>query len=432
MSDNFFPTSVHQPVKGARSLSSFALRRALATLGRLRGGILTLHSPDGRCYRLGNATGTQAIEAELSLHSFAALRRSFFGGDLGFAESYLRGEWSSPDLSALLLLLLRNRELLKPLTFLSALQKRLARVRHLLNDNSLRGSRRNIASHYDLGNDFYKVWLDPTMTYSAALFSSPHQSLAEAQANKYDLIADWAGVNARTQLLEIGCGWGGFARQCHARFGNRITGLTLSRQQLSYARHQAQAMGMGDKLDFRLQDYRHCRGTYDAIVSIEMFEAVGERHWGNYFTTLRDRLKDGGSAVLQVIAIADDRYAAYRRGADFIQRYIFPGGFLPGLSVLRDLFARHGFRVERERLFGPDYARTLALWRESFIAHWPQLEQQGFDTRFRRMWLYYLSYCEAGFMEGAITVGLFKIGHSSSPRSSSSGASSCFLRSSNT
>lgn len=409
MSDDLFPASVQQPMKGAR-LPSFALRRAVATLARLRGGVLTLRTPDGRCYRLGQPTGGQDnSDAELSLHSVAALRRSFFGGDLGFAESYLRGEWSSPDLSALLLLLLRNRELLKPLTFLSALQKRLARVRHLLNDNSLRGSQRNIACHYDLGNDFYQGWLDPTMTYSAALFSTPHQSLADAQANKYDLIADWAGVDAQAHLLEIGCGWGGFARHCHARFGNRITGLTLSRQQLSYARHQAQTAGIGDQLDFRLEDYRHCRGRYDAIVSIEMFEAVGERHWDSYFTTLRNRLKDGGAAVLQVIAIADDRYAAYRRGTDFIQRYIFPGGFLPGLSVLRDLFARHGFCLEREQLFGQDYARTLALWRKSFIAQWPQLQNQGFDARFRRMWLYYLSYCEAGFVDGAITVGLFKI-----------------------
>ncbi|WP_343564015.1 cyclopropane-fatty-acyl-phospholipid synthase family protein [Kiloniella sp. b19] len=385
----------------------FMERQVLNFMAHIEEGYLVLHLPNGHCHCFGDQEAD--LQADITFHSLVALRRSFFGGDLGFAESYLKGEWSSSNLSDLLLLMLRNLQYFKTLPLLATFRSKIARLRHLMNDNSLRGSRRNIAYHYDLGNDFYRLWLDPTMTYSSALFGREDQTLEEAQDNKYDTIADWADLDENSRVLEIGCGWGGFARRCHQQSGSRITGLTLSREQLAFARQKAAEAGLEDRLEFRLEDYRHCRGQYDAIVSIEMFEAVGEKHWESYFTTLHDRLKTGGKAVLQIITIADDRYPVYRKGTDFIQQYIFPGGFLPSPSVLREQFAKYGFRLEREHFFGQDYARTLAVWREAFLREWPELEKQGFDERFKRMWLYYLSYCEAGFVEDSINVGLFKI-----------------------
>ena len=380
-------------------------RRILEMLSRIGSGKLEMYLPDGDIRIFEGETG---VSADISIHNNRIFRRSVQGGEIGLAESYMDGDWTSRDLTALLRLLLQNEPQLEQKVLLRFARGLINRLQHLLNANSTRGSRRNIAYHYDLGNDFYRLWLDPSMTYSAALFETGVEDLEQAQNVKYDRIAEWADLSDGDHLLEIGCGWGGFAERVLAGRDVELTGLTLSQEQLSYANNRLAKVGLAERADLRLQDYRHCDGKYDAVVSIEMFEAVGRKYWDRYFTALSQRLKAGGAAVLQVITIEEDRFDRYSRGADFIQKYIFPGGFLPTNRALIELAERHGFRHEESLMFGLDYARTLREWHEAFEAHWPALEKMGFDERFRRMWRFYLSYCEAGFLEGSIDVGLFR------------------------
>jgi cyclopropane-fatty-acyl-phospholipid synthase len=265
-------------------------------------------------------------------------------------------------------------------------------------------SRRNISFHYDLGNDFYRLWLDPTMTYSSALFETPEQSLQGAQTAKYRQIAKLAQISPGDKVLEIGCGWGGFAEMAAGEIGCHVKGLTLSQEQARYARARLSAAKLDTQTDVVIEDYRDCQGEFDAVVSIEMFEAIGERHWPLYFQRLRDRLKPGKFAALQIITIAEERFETYRANADFIQRYVFPGGMLPTKSILENISRQVGLDVVSMRAFGQSYARTLAMWRESFHASWSSLSHLGFDQRFRNMWDYYLCYCQAGFEMGCIDV----------------------------
>ncbi len=384
---------------------SLAERMVLALAARLRRGSLILHLPDGRTRLF---TGEEAgPQGEMSLRHPRVFRRLLAGGDIALAESYIEGDWESPDLTALIALGAANEEILGRTLTGNAWARLLSRLVHALRPNSKRGSRRNIAAHYDLGNDFYAAWLDPSMTYSAALFSSPSDDdLAAAQDRKYRRMAELAGITPAHHVLEIGCGWGGFCTWAAREIGCRVTAITISREQYAFTRARLCAEGLEDSVEVRLQDYRDLTETFDAVVSIEMLEAVGEAYWPTYFRQLHNRLKPGGKAALQVITIADDRFESYRNSVDFIQRYIFPGGMLPSPSKLAALTGDAGLHLAQADRHGNDYARTLEHWRRRFERAWPQIEEQAgekrFDARFRRLWRYYLAYCEAGFMAGRI------------------------------
>jgi cyclopropane-fatty-acyl-phospholipid synthase len=365
-------------------------------------GEVSIRFPNGttRHYR-GQSSGPKVA---LDIKTWAALRRMAFGGELGFAEAYLSGEIGVDDVDALLRLASLNQHVLDKKFAGFGVMRVVNRLAHLLRPNTRKGSRRNIAAHYDLGNDFYRLWLDESMTYSAARFADEGEDLAAAQSRKYRRIAELAGIGPGSRVLEVGCGWGGFAEMAARDLDCRPVSLTISDAQYRFARERIARAGLADKADIRLQDYRDSTGQYDAVVSIEMFEAVGERHWPVYFQVLRDRMATGAKAALQIITISEDRYASYRKSADFIQRYIFPGGMLPTRQILETLAQRAGLSVLSNDGFGGDYARTLRLWGERFRENWPAIQSLGFDDRFRRMWDYYLRYCEVGFSLGKIDV----------------------------
>lgn len=382
-------------------------RRALTQILRLISiGRLTVVLPDGQ--RIVQAGAEPGPDAELVLHSWRPISRIIRAGDVGFAESYMDGEWTSPDLTALIALAAHNTAVIERVVG-GFWPVRLAnKLRHAFRRNSRTGSRRNIAYHYDLGNAFYKLWLDREMVYSSAVFERPEMSLEDAQARKLDRIVDKLALTPTDAVLEIGCGWGALARRM-ASAGARVTGLTLSTEQLAHAEATVEAEGLKPRVDLRLQDYRDIGGLFDRIASIEMFEAVGERYWPTFFQTVRERLKPGGHAVLQIITIAEERFDAYRRDPDFIQRYIFPGGMLPSHERLSRVIDQAGLMLADVDTFGRSYALTLAEWRRRFLLAWPEIQRQGFPDRFRRMWEYYLSYCEAGFLTGAIDVGIYTV-----------------------
>lgn len=376
-------------------------------LGQLKHGRLALTLPDGQTLNFGK-TGPQA---HITLKNYKPLSRFMLNGDMGLAESYMDGEWETPDLTALFDIALANEATFSLDNRGGWLYRSLNRLRHMLNANSKKGSRRNIAYHYDLGNDFYDKWLDETMTYSSALFEKD-EPLKAAQLNKYRKIAEMAemaDLKANEKVLEIGCGWGGFSELAAGEYGSKIEGLTLSQEQLSYAQNRYRENNIDHLASASLTDYRDASGQYDKIVSIEMFEAVGYENWDSYFQAIRRLLKPGGTAVLQVILIEDDRFESYRKSVDFIQRYIFPGGLLPSVKELSKAVKRNDLRLEDQYLFGPSYAKTCKLWQRDFQHAWNDIKSLGFDARFKRMWEYYLSYCEAGFNAGTIDVGLFKI-----------------------
>ena len=374
-------------------------RLVFALLEKIRGGLLEVRLPDGARFLFGE--GEPGVT--MQVNDEAVFARVLAKGDIGLAEAYLDGEWDSPDVTALLALLARNRDALRDAVYGSWRQLLAARLRHWFNRNSRAGSKRNIMAHYDLGNDFYRLWLDPGMSYSSALFDgTPDQPLQAAQDAKYRRILSRLAAEPGQRVLEIGCGWGGFAEMA-THDGLAVTGLTLSPAQLAWARQRVPSA------DLRLQDYRDTTERFDHVVSIEMFEAVGERWWPTYFRTVANALKPEGRAVIQSITIRDDLFATYRRGTDFIQQYIFPGGMLPSRAEFRAQAARQGLVVRDEYAFGVDYARTLALWRDAFDAKWPQIAALGFDEPFRRLWRLYLSYCEAGFLAGNIDVVQFEL-----------------------
>ncbi|WP_158931622.1 cyclopropane-fatty-acyl-phospholipid synthase family protein [Acidisphaera sp. S103] len=408
MSDTTFketttPDQVDKIVGKRPGFSAFVFRQLIS---RFDYGALTVILPNGR--RLGVRGAAEGPVGIFILHRWRVLRRLLQGGDIGFAEAYLDGDWSSPDLTALIEVLARNRASVPGVDGENVFSRIVNRLLHLSRANSLTGSKRNIVQHYDLGNDFYARWLDEGMSYSSALFDSPDGGLEAAQTAKQDRVLQLLGLQTGQSALEIGIGWGGMAERV-VRAGGRLTGVTLSPAQLGYAR--ARFAGAGMDADLRLQDYRQIEGRFDRIVSIEMLEAVGEAWWPVYFDKLRALLAEGGRIVLQTITISDDRFTAYRRNVDFIQRYIFPGGMLPAPAKLRQQIERAGLRVEMVETFGGSYARTLDIWHERFQAAWPSIAAMGFRPRFKRMWDYYLAYCEAGFRSGAIDVGLWRLGH---------------------
>lgn len=366
----------------------------------LRIGTLRIIAPDGsvRVFR-----GPQAgPSATLSVRDLRMVPRLLFSGDLGFAEAYMDGQWDTPDLMALLHLGQLNAQALRDVERPSALRRLFTNLVQGARRNTRRGARRNIEYHYDLGNDFYKLWLDESLVYSAAIFADAEQPLFQAQQTKYQRILESLKLEPGHHLLEIGSGWGGFAIYAAQHAGCRVTGITLSPSQLKEAQARADAAGLSGRVHFELRDYRDMDGTYDRIVSIEMFEAVGERYWGDYFRALYTALKPGGRAAIQVITISDAAFDEYRKTADFIQRYIFPGGMLPSPSGWQDAVAAAELRTEVRTFHGQDYARTLRLWDRRFSAAHPAVIDAGFDARFVRMWRYYLAYCHAGFATGHV------------------------------
>ena len=365
---------------------------------RIAVGRLTLQFEGyGEHVAIGAKPGPNAV---LCVRNASPVLRLLTGGTLGFAQSFMDGDLDSPDIGAVLELALSNEAQLGAVLASSSLFKALARLRHKLRRNSKKGSRRNIAYHYDLGNAFYGLWLDQTMTYSSALFRTGQESLEKAQEQKYASMVDQMGAKPGDHVLEIGCGWGGFAEYAAAKRGLKVTGLTISKAQHDYAVARIAAAGLSDRVEIKLQDYRDEKGVYDGIASIEMFEAVGEKYWPTYFNTLRERLKPGAQATLQIITIADDRFAMYRKTVDFIQKYIFPGGMLPSPSALKAEIARAGLEFTGSIEFGQSYSQTLRRWHDTFNARWSEAQAMGFDDRFRRMWNMYLTSCAGAFQGG--------------------------------
>ncbi|GAB1479535.1 cyclopropane-fatty-acyl-phospholipid synthase family protein [Paracoccaceae bacterium] len=365
---------------------------------RLERGRLDFVLPDGRRFRAeGRAPG---LAAELQVHDPEVFARLIREGDLGFCEAYLDGQWSSPDLQAFLDLMQTGNEGVYDGFPGMGLVRAWERLRFWLQSNSKRQARRNIAHHYDLGNDFYRLWLDRSMTYSSALFDTGQESLEAAQRRKYASMVDQMGALPGDHVLEIRCGWGGFAEYAAAERGLRVTGLTISRAQHDYAAERIAKAGLSERVQIKLQDYRDETGRYDGIASIEMFEAVGERYWPVYFDTLRACLNPGRAATIQTITIADSRFDLYRRQVDFIQKYIFPGGMLPSPSALKREIARAGLQLKGSVEFGQSYSLTLRRWHETFNARWAEVAAQGFDERFRRMWNFYLTSCAGAFGGG--------------------------------
>ena len=363
-------------------------------------GRLALHLPDGTWHHFGPGG---AREASLEVKRWRFFRRVLVDGDLGFAEAYVEGDCESPDLAALIALLAENEAALGTMAKANILHHLSLKLLHGLRRNSRAGSRRNIHAHYDLGNRFYSLWLDPTMSYSSALYAGEARSLEAAQTAKYERVLAQLGARQGESILEIGCGWGGFA-EVAARRGLRVTAITISREQLAYARERLERAGLADRVELQFRDYRDITGQYDHIVSIEMVEAVGERYWPDYFAALKRHLAPGGSALVQAIVIADPYFEGYRRRPDFIQRHIFPGGMLLSPQRIAEQCRKAGLRIAELYGFGMDYAHTLEAWLRRFDAAAADVGRLGFDERFRRMWRYYLAYCAAGFATGRTDV----------------------------
>ena len=385
----------------------------LTLLTQLSSGYLRLILPDGDKKEFGNRN--DQLRAEIHVLEWSVFKEIMSHGDIGFAESYIQGKWNTPDLKALLELAIRNRTILEKAIYGNWYGSIFYRLKHWLRDNSKAGSRKNIHAHYDLGNAFYTLWLDPTMSYSSAWFSEgDKQNLADAQRAKISRILDSLKTKTGDHVLEIGCGWGGVMEES-LRSNRAITGLTLSTEQKAFAEKRLAAVQAQltnpPAFEVRLQDYRDCQEKFDGIASVEMFEAVGEKHWPEYFETIAHCLKTSGKACIQTIVIAEDLSDRYRRNTDFIQQYVFPGGMLPSRASFKASAAKAGLQIEEEFAFGRDYAKTLCLWRDSFNQKLQEVRQLGFDEAFIRLWNFYLMYCAAGFTERNIDVVQFTLSH---------------------
>lgn len=369
-------------------------------------GSLQLTLPSGKQVVIG--TPGEGFSADLTLHNFKVIWASVRRAQLGFFESYLAGDIESNDPTTFFKFYLRNRAALDRAATGIFSASWFDKLWHRARDNNPTGSKENISAHYDLGNEFYKLWLDETMTYSSAVFDTTGNSLEAAQRHKYAKVMDALELKKGDQILEIGSGWGGFAEEAAKKKAN-VRGITLSREQLAFAEQRIAKAGLDERASFHFEDYRDTKGSYSGIASIEMIEAVGEPHWPVYFRTLYERLKPGGVAAIQGITIAEANYEAYRSGVDFIQRYIFPGGMLLTKTIMKEQAAKAGLILERVETFGQSYATTLRMWHERFEAVWPDVAKLGFDEKFRRLWKLYLAYCEAGFAESVVDVGIYKL-----------------------
>jgi cyclopropane-fatty-acyl-phospholipid synthase len=404
IASNAVETADIQPKARRLSLPEFIFAHWLQ---RVRAGRLTVKFPSGALKVFGGAE--PGPQASIEIRNLRLAFRMLVSGDIGFAEGYMEGDWDTPDLNAVLTLGVLNAQTLSKALAPSWSARLMNRLRHVRRANTREGSRRNIAAHYDLGNAFYGQWLDETISYSAALFDTMDEAHTPAQRRKYLRLAQALDLRPGDRVLEIGCGWGGFAEIAATEFGCEVVGLTLSVEQAAFAKARMARAGLADKVDIRVQDYRDVTGKFDKVVSIEMFEAVGEENWATYFDVLDRRLKPGGRAALQVITIADEGFESYRRNPDFIQLYIFPGGMLPGPSAFGQAVSDAGLKIADAFYFGKSYAESLRRWDSAFRENWPQIKAQGFDQRFFRMWRYYLCYCEVGFDHDRIDVGQFVI-----------------------
>ena len=372
--------------------------RVFSLVGKLNTGRVDFVLPDGRRFRAEGAKPGPV--AEVTINNPDVFARLVREGDLGFSDAYLDGWWTTPDLQAFMDFIHADNDDMYDEFPGMGLVRAWEKARFWLQSNSKRQALKNISYHYDLGNDFYSLWLDDTMTYSSALFSTSQESLESAQVAKYASMIDQMGVQPGDHILEIGCGWGGFAEYAAKERDLKVTGLTISKEQLDYARQRINNNGLGDKVNLKLQDYRDETGIYDGVASIEMFEAVGEKYWPIYFNKVKQCLKPGKQATLQIITIQDARWEVYRKGVDFIQKYIFPGGMLPSPTVLRQEVAKAGLNVQHSIEFGKSYSQTLRRWFEVFNDQWDTISAMGFDDRFRRMWNFYLTSCAATFESG--------------------------------
>ncbi len=387
-------------------LSGLAAVLGKRLIGRPKHGAVSVTFPNGKTKTFGDpATGEHAV---LRVKNFGVLMKTIRRGTVGFAQSYIDGDVEIEDLTALFRYFLQNREVLDSSE--NSWYGRAAQdiSYHMSRHNSKEGSKKNISEHYDLGNDFYTEWLDPSMTYSSAYYTADDQPLEQAQYAKYRRVAEMAGLKPGSRVLEIGCGWGGFAETAAKEFGAEVCGITLSAEQLKFATERMQRQGLDGLATLHFEDYRDTRGSFDHVASIEMIEAVGEEHWPSYFQTVHDRLKPGGTAAIQAITIGEQDFIDYRSRPDFIQRFIFPGGMLLTKTAMREQGDRVGLVLEQVDTFRLSYAKTLALWRERFLERWQDIKKLGYSEEFRRKWVYYLSYCEAGFAEGSIDVGIYQ------------------------
>ena len=358
-------------------------------------GSLTFVLPSGRELPIeGRLPGPAG---RLIVRDFRFVSRVLAAADIGFGEGFMAGEWDTPDLALLLEVFTLNFDRLEKLVEGNPFMRALNFLAHMFNRNSKSGSRRNIYAHYDLGNAFYERWLDSSMTYSSARYLQPGQPLVEAQRNKYLSLAQQIDLRPEHHVLEIGCGWGGFAEFAAREIGAKVTGVTISQAQYDFARKRLFDLGLAERADIRLVDYRDIEGSFDRVASIEMFEAVGEAYWPAYFGKIRDVLSPGGRAGLQIITIRDELFNVYRSRSDFMRKYIFPGGMLPSEHRLREETQRAGLEWRDIARFGLNYADTLAEWATRFEAAWEEINALGFDERFRRLWSFYLRYCEAAF-----------------------------------
>lgn len=383
-------------------------RTILSLLEKIQIGQLTLVSPEGEKFIF---RGTQSgIEANIQIHDWTVCKACLKSGDIGLAETYIDGLWDSTDIQSLLRLFLVNRQVIEKAIYGNWWGRLGYRIKHWLNKNSKAGSKKNIHAHYDIGNAFYSLWLDPSMTYSSACFEDKDTSLIEAQEAKYQRIINSIDVHAGQNILEVGCGWGGLM-EVASKHGINIDCLTISQEQATYARDRAQRIksDASGEVNILIEDYRDHQNQYDGIASIEMFEAVGEKYWSTYFEMIQRCLKPGKKACIQTIVIADNLFDKYRRSSDFIQQYVFPGGMLPSIKKFKEAAQSKGLIVEDVYQFGQDYQKTLCLWHQKFNQHLQEIKQQGFDEKFIRLWNLYLMYCAAGFAENSTDVVQFTL-----------------------
>jgi cyclopropane-fatty-acyl-phospholipid synthase len=398
-------TSIRSNEQGTSTSIPASAQLFMRMLAKIKHGNLHLITPSGAVHKFGDQEIAQAVS--LHIHDWQACKKILQGGDIGFAESFEAGWLSTSDLTALLRLAIKNDAALDKAIFGGKLMGLWYKLKHLMRPNTRKGSRKNIHAHYDIGNPFYQLWLDPSWTYSSAVFFGDYQiSLQEAQYRKYQRIIDVLNLKTGDHVLEVGCGWGGFAEHAASR-GIAVHGITISTAQLDIAEQRIKEKNLQDLVQLELCDYRDLTGTYDAIVSIEMFEAVGEEYWPAYFSCLQSRLKPQGKALVQTITIDEARFERYRAGTDFIQQYIFPGGMLPSPIRFTQLAERNGLQTVDQFAFGKDYAETLRRWNKDFEDRKDSIQQLGFGTAFQRIWQLYFSYCEAGFDEGRTDVYQF-------------------------
>ena len=389
--------SVFTSIDNQQNLPRY-FKRVFDLVGKLNSGRVDFVFQDGRKFRAeGKSHGPIA---EITIHNPEVFARLIREGDLGFSDAYLDGWWTTPDLQTFMDFIHADNDDMYDGFSGIAIVRAWEKARFWFQSNSKRQALKNISHHYDLGNDFYSLWLDDTMTYSSALFNTGQESLENAQTAKYASMIDQMGVKPGDHVLEIGCGWGGFAEYAAKERGLKVTGLTISKEQLLYAKERIKNKGLEDKVDLKLQDYRDETGVYDGVASIEMFEAVGEKYWPIYFETIKHCLKPGRQATLQIITVHDARWDVYKKSVDFIQKYIFPGGMLPSPTVLRQEVTKAGLRVQHSIEFGKSYSQTLRRWFDVFNDQWDTINDMGFDDRFRRMWNFYLTSCAATFESG--------------------------------